>query len=105
MQSVATRLVVEREQEIRAFIPEEFWQVFADTKAPAGALRLEVKKRGGENFRPESETQTNEALEALKQQDFVVAKREDKPTKSKPSAPFITSTLQQAASTRSGLWR
>lgn len=102
VQSVATRLVVEREQEIRAFIPEEFWQIFADTAADAGKLRLEVKKQAGKNFRPQSEEQTNVTLDALKEATFVVSKREDKPTKSKPSAPFITSTLQQAASTRLG---
>lgn len=102
VQSVATRLVVEREQEIRAFIPEEFWQVFADVSAKAGKLRLEVKKQADKAFRPQTEQQTNAVLEALQQADFIVSKREDKPTKSKPSAPFITSTLQQAASTRLG---
>src|SRR5690554_5623637 len=41
VQSVAVRLIVEREKEIRAFVPEEYWQVFADTLAKAGELRLE----------------------------------------------------------------
>ncbi|MCR8921758.1 type I DNA topoisomerase [Dasania sp. GY-MA-18] len=102
VQSVATRLVVEREQEIRAFVPEEYWQVFVDAEAKAGELCLELKKQGDNNFRPNSEQQTNEALALLKQHDFVVAQRNDKPTTSKPSAPYITSTLQQAASTRLG---
>jgi len=100
VQSVAVRLIVEREQEIRAFIPEEYWQVHADTKANAGELRLELKKHDGKTFRPGSEAETNVVLEQLKNAPFVVSKREDKPTRSKPSAPFITSTLQQAASTR-----
>jgi DNA topoisomerase-1 len=100
VQSVAVRLIVEREQEIRAFVPEEYWQVHADTKATAGAMRLEVKKEAGKNFRPTSEAQTQEALAKLESASYVVSKREDKPTQSKPSAPFITSTLQQAASTR-----
>ncbi|ARN75675.1 type I DNA topoisomerase [Oceanicoccus sagamiensis] len=102
VQSVATRLIVEREQEIRAFIPEEFWQVFADTTVDGAALRLEVKKQNDKNFRPANEEQTNAVLASLKEQAFIVSKREDKPTKSKPSAPFITSTLQQSASTRLG---
>lgn len=102
VQSVAVRLIVEREQEIRAFIPEEYWQVFADTEAKAGKLRLEVKKQGSSNFRPSNQKDTEAALAALETQRFVVSKREDKPTQSKPSAPFITSTLQQAASTRLG---
>ncbi|WP_339668074.1 type I DNA topoisomerase [Dasania marina] len=102
VQSVATRLVVEREQEIRAFVPEEYWQVFVDAEAKAGELRLELKRQGDTNFRPNSEQQTDAALATLKQQDFVVAQRNDKPTTSKPGAPYITSTLQQAASTRLG---
>lgn len=102
VQSVAVRLVVEREREIRAFVPEEFWLVHADTQGKAGQLRLEVKKQGDQNFRPTNEQDTKAAVELLKKQDFVVAQREDKPTQTKPNAPFITSTLQQAASTRLG---
>lgn len=104
VQSVATRLIVEREREIRAFIPEEFWQVFADTTTCSddSKLRLEVKKQGDKNFRPGNKEQTDIAVAALQQQQYLVSKRDDKPTKSKPSAPFITSTLQQAASTRLG---
>ncbi len=103
VQSVAVRLVVEREREIHAFIPEEYWELRADTHTPAGqALQLEVKKRGEENFRPVSEAQTKTAMDALKSAVFKVAQREDKPTKANPQAPFITSTLQQAASTRLG---
>ena len=105
VQSVATRLIVEREREIRAFIPEEYWQIFADTHVTAKAsdkLRLEVKKQGDKNFRPGNETEAKAALALLEQQSYVVSKREDKPTQSRPSAPYITSTLQQAASTRLG---
>jgi DNA topoisomerase-1 len=102
VQSVAVRLIVEREREIRAFVPEEFWEIHADTRAAKGDLRLEVRKQGGENFRPTNEAQTTKALELLKKQSFIVREREDKPTQTKPTAPFITSTLQQAASTRLG---
>jgi DNA topoisomerase-1 len=102
VQSVAVRLVVEREREIRAFVPEEFWLVHVDAKGNAGQLRLEVKKQGEQNFRPATEKETQAAVELLKKQEFVVAQREDKPTQTRPNAPFITSTLQQAASTRLG---
>ncbi|WP_346839887.1 type I DNA topoisomerase [Microbulbifer sp. SAOS-129_SWC] len=103
VQSVAVRLVVEREREIRAFIPEEYWTLFADTAtAAANPLRLEVKKQAGEAFRPTNETQASVAVQALQGSDYVVSARDDKPTSSKPSAPFITSTLQQAASNRLG---
>jgi len=100
VQSVAVRLVVEREREIRAFIPEEYWQVFTDLKAQAQELRFEAKRFRGEAFKPLNETQAMAAVTALQGATFTVANREDKPTRSKPSAPFITSTLQQAASTR-----
>ncbi|MFS1523441.1 type I DNA topoisomerase [Microbulbifer sp. 2304DJ12-6] len=103
VQSVAVRLVVEREREIRAFIPEEYWTLFADTKTDkADKLRLEVKKQAGQVFRPVNEAQTNGATRQLESSTFVVSGRDDKPTSSKPGAPFITSTLQQAASNRLG---
>jgi DNA topoisomerase-1 len=103
VQSVAVRLIVEREKEIRAFIPEEYWAVTADSQSEGGAgLTLEVKKQSGKNFRPTSKDETDKALETLRSAAYRIAQREDKPSSSKPSAPFITSTLQQAASTRLG---
>lgn len=103
VQSVAVRLVVEREREIRAFIPEEYWDVFADLKTEDGKdIRFEVKKQDGKAFKPTNEQQAKAAVEALSGVPYRVSSREDKPTTSKPSAPFITSTLQQAASTRLG---
>jgi DNA topoisomerase-1 len=103
VQSVAVRLVVEREQEIRAFLPEEYWTVFADLQATKSEqVPFEVKKQGDEAFKPLNETQAMAAVKSLQQSIYKVISREDKPTQSKPSAPFITSTLQQAASTRLG---
>lgn len=103
VQSVAVRLVVEREREIRAFVPEEYWTLFADLQAGKGQqASFEVKKQGVEAFKPVNETQTMAAVKALQGATYSVVAREDKPTQSKPSAPFITSTLQQAASTRLG---
>jgi len=103
VQSVAVKLVVEREKEIRAFIPEEFWEVQADTLTKGkDALKLQVHRINGETFRPGSEDETNAHLEQLRSASFEVISRKDRPTSSKPSAPFITSTLQQAASTRLG---
>ncbi|MGO2227088.1 MAG: type I DNA topoisomerase [Psychrobacter celer] len=113
VQSVAMRLVVEREHEIRAFIPEEYWQIHADThviasnaKKPTDAeqssIRLEATKQGGKTLKLVNKEQTDKVLAVLKTSDFIVKEREEKPTQSRPSAPFITSTLQQAASTRLG---
>lgn len=103
VQSVAVRLVVEREREIRAFIPDEYWELHADAQTQGDkAVRLEVVKQAGAAFKPTNEDQAMAAVKALQSASYEVVNREDRPTSSKPSAPFITSTLQQAASTRLG---
>ena len=112
VQSVALKMIVEREREIRAFEPEEYWTVQADLEQAqsasdtlddsAPAVRFDVKKHLGKAFRPLNKEQTDSALSVLRESNYEVTKREDRPTKSKPPAPFITSTLQQGASTRLG---
>ncbi len=102
VQSVAVKLVVEREREIRAFIPEEYWQVFADTKAQNDQIRLEAVKQNGKTLKLTNQAQTEQLLKLIENAEYKVVSREDKPTKVNPSAPYITSTLQQAASTRLG---
>jgi len=101
VQSVAVKLVVEREKQIRAFNPEEYWEIHADLASSKGAnVNFEVARENGEAFKPLNEQQAMAALEKLKASSYSIVKREDKPTSSKPSAPYITSTLQQAASNR-----
>lgn len=104
VQSVAVKLIVEREKEIRAFIPEEYWTLHADllSQQTDKALHFEVVQKDGKRFRPTSKGETQQSIDALSGQSFRITNREDKPSTSKPSAPFITSTLQQAASTRMG---
>ncbi|MBY5926070.1 MULTISPECIES: type I DNA topoisomerase [unclassified Halomonas] len=103
VQSVAMRLISERESEIRAFVPEEFWDVHADLVTPEGeAIRFELVRQDGKAFRPTSEAETEKRIAALRKATLAISAREDKPTRSKPNAPFITSTLQQAASGRLG---
>ncbi|MBN2510002.1 MAG: type I DNA topoisomerase [Spirochaetales bacterium] len=102
VQSVAVRLVVEREREIHSFVPEEYWEIYADLAKGKEGLRMQVVKAGEETFRPGSKAETDKALAALQKARYVLSAREDKPTTSKPKAPFITSTLQQTASTRLG---
>ncbi|WP_462171491.1 type I DNA topoisomerase [Pseudoalteromonas xiamenensis] len=102
VQSVAVKLLVEREREIKAFIPEEFWDVHANVQSSSDDIRLEVTKYQSKAFKPVNEAQAMEAVNRLKVSTFTVAEVEEKPSKSKPSAPFITSTMQQAASTRLG---
>ena len=104
VQSVAVKLIVEREREIRSFVPEEYWEVFAElargSADDAVQARFQLMKDGDENFRPDNQTTVDAALSRLREREFIVASREDRPTSTRPGAPYITSTLQQAASTR-----
>ena len=104
VQSVAVRLIADRERDIRVFVPEEYWQLFAGLGAKASdqPVPFEVTRYSDKPYRPVSEQQSVEHVERLKSGSFKVSKREDKPTKSRPGAPFITSTLQQAASNKMG---
>ena len=102
VQSVAVRLVVEREVEIHAFIPEEYWQCFVDLGAAAGPMRAEVVKHQGKTYRPTSQAESDAAMAVLKSAAFTVEDCVAKPSRSNPPKPFITSTLQQASSVRLG---
>lgn len=101
VQSVAVKLLVEREREIKAFKPEEYWEVHVDTLTAAKEkIRLEVTALQGKKFEPKNRQQAQSAVDFLSVSDYVVSDLETKPTGSRPRAPFITSTLQQTASTR-----
>ncbi|MGP1924575.1 MAG: type I DNA topoisomerase [Arsenophonus sp. NEOnobi-MAG3] len=103
VQSVAVRLIVEREREIKAFVPQEYWQLHTDLLTVDTALiQMEVTHEKSNLFKPVTKAQINAAVTLLKNAHYQVSDREDRPTISKPSAPFITSTLQQVASTRLG---
>lgn len=102
VQSVAVRLVVERERAIRAFIPVEYWELFADLKSQAAEARFQVVEYQGNAFKPTTEAQSMAAVATLTQAAYRVRERESKPGKTRPPAPLITSTLQQAASQRLG---
>jgi DNA topoisomerase-1 len=103
VQSVAVRLIVEREREIRAFVPEEYWKLFARLQGESSdEFRAQVSKVKGKTFRPGTEDEVNKAIAELRPAEFEVTDRKDRPTKQRPNAPFITTTLQQAASVRLG---
>ena len=103
VQSVAVRLIVEREHEIKAFIPKEYWLLNANlATAKNDPLLMEVTHYREKPFKPVNYKATYDAVSILENAEYKVVEREDKPTTSKPSAPYITSTLQQAASTRLG---
>lgn len=98
VQSVAVRLVCEREQEIAAFVPKEYWSITARLEGsapPPFEARLVQFNREEADLHNEAEAQA--VLKALKGQDFIVQKVETKERKRNPVAPFITSRLQQDA--------
>ncbi len=101
VQSVAVRLIVEREREIRVFVPEEYWKLFADLKS-SSVFRAQVIKYQNQPFKPVSEEEIRTAEDYLEGQTFVVSDRSMKPSKQNPSPPFITTTMQQMASQRLG---
>ena len=97
VQSVALRLIVEREREIEAFVPEEFWIIsgrFEDggVRFWARLVKIEGKKR-----RVKSKKEAEQVVAELKEAEFRVAKIEKKRVRVRPYPPFITSTLQRAA--------
>jgi len=100
VQSVATRLAVEREEEIRAFQPKEYWSITADLSRIAPNLGRFKADFYGKDKRMElgNRDEVEQILCAVKQADFIVSavKRQDK--NRSPAPPFITSTLQQEAS-------
>jgi DNA topoisomerase-1 len=101
VQSVATRLVVEREREIAAFIPVEYWELHADLQA-ASPFRLQAARYRGEPYKPTTQADIDRALAELQGAVYKVSALDDRPSRQFPNAPFITSTLQQAASSRLG---
>lgn len=104
VQSVAVRLIVEREREIKSFIPEEYWTLKAALKRQEGEItEFEVVEDAGGKYKPTNAEASATAVTNLQQQQFIVEARNDKPTKSKAPPPLITSTLQQVASSQLGL--
>jgi DNA topoisomerase-1 len=105
VQSVALRLVVEREAEIEAFRAQEYWSVDADVKAPAGSFSAHLTHLDGKKLDRlglKSEADASRAVELINAQRFHVGSVESKPVKRHPAPPFITSTLQQEASRKLG---
>ncbi|MFH0820345.1 MAG: type I DNA topoisomerase [Candidatus Peregrinibacteria bacterium] len=102
VQSVAVRLVVEREREILAFKPEEFWKILAQLQANEGVFSAELHKYHGKKLEVHSKTEADHLLTELQGTDYTIEDVEKKESRRQPAPPFITSTLQQEASRRLG---
>ena len=101
VQSVVVMLICEREQEIREFVPEEYWTIEALllTQEKAGLSSKLVSYRG-EKINIPNEEEKNRIVDELATHDFIVTEAEKKEKRKKPLPPFITSTLQQESSKR-----
>jgi len=97
VQSVAVMLVVDREREIRTFVPEEFWKIAQLLRAEGGEFTAQLKKRGGETFEATNETEAMEVVAHLKAAAWRIAEVEPKRKTDRPPPPYKTSTLQQAS--------
>lgn len=99
VQSVALRLICEREEEIRNFIPEEFWNIFAMVK-PDGfdPFRVKLVKYDGKKVKISNQEEAEKHLATIRNEAFHIASVQRKEVKRQSPPPFTTSTLQQVAS-------
>lgn len=103
VQSVAVRLVVDREEEIRSFVPEEYWTLEAMLAKEHGKYKPFLAKYYGKNGKKQdihNEQQAEELLQGIKDQEFKITHLKKGTRQKTPAPPFITSTLQQDASRR-----
>ncbi len=99
VQSVALKLICDRNREIEDFIPNEYWTVNAGLKTKSGSIiTAKLSKKNGENIIIENKEQTDKILDELKSSAFTVADVKKGARTQKPHPPFTTSTLQQEAS-------
>ena len=104
VQSVALRMICEREDEIEAFVPQEYWSIHADLAKDNKIFEAEVAKYKDKPIEKtvKNQEEAQKIVDYLTGADFNVSKVTNKSTKRKPTAPFITSTLQRAASSKLG---
>lgn len=99
VQSVALNLIVEREKEIQAFKSEEYWTIDALVEKENKKFKASLSKINGKKAKISNEQEAEDIKKACNG-DYVVTKIENKSKKKQPKLPFITSTLQQEASTK-----
>jgi DNA topoisomerase-1 len=102
VQSVALRLIVEREKEIKAFIPEEYWEVYVQVKKNDEGFSVQLVSIGDKPFAAKKKEEVDPILVDLESSAYVVENVDASQRRRSSLAPFTTSTLQQAASNRLG---
>src|SRR6185295_17398603 len=108
VQSVAVRIICERETSIRAFVPVEYWSITAQLEGgqpppfAARLVRVGDQRLDPDKFRVENEMQATELVDKLRPESWTVTKVDRKERRRNPTPPFITSRLQQEASRKLG---
>jgi len=99
VQSVALRLIVEREKAILRFVPNEYWQISADLQKDGydDILNAGLEKIDGKKFELNNKVDTDKIVEELNKEQYKIENITQRQVKRKPSAPLITSTMQQEA--------
>jgi len=100
VQSVAVRILVDREREIEAFIPVEFWKIKTEFNTPE--LKAELAKINNKLAKVNNEAEAKIIEDSCKAGNYVLENIEEKESKRNPAPPFTTSTLQQEASRKAG---
>ena len=104
VQSVAVKLIVDREEEIEKFIPEEYWNIYAELLDEKTKKKFEAKFYGkaGQKQEIHSQEEVNEILATIKKATYIIEEVKKSEKKRTPAPPFTTSTMQQEASRKIG---
>ncbi|MFA5933529.1 MAG: type I DNA topoisomerase [Microgenomates group bacterium] len=103
VQSVALRLIVEREEEINAFNAIEYWSIEADLKAVGGHFIANLIEKDGKKLVINNKVEADNHVSALEKADYKISRIAKKEVRKSPAPPFTTSTLQQTSSNRLGM--
>ncbi|MFD1774362.1 type I DNA topoisomerase [Paenibacillus rhizophilus] len=102
VQSVAVKIIMDRENEISAFVPEEYWTITAKFGIRDSIFDAKFHRLNGEKKELGRESDVQEVLKAIEGADFIVNEVKEKERQRHPSAPFTTSSLQQEAARKLG---
>ncbi|SDT45574.1 DNA topoisomerase I [Paenibacillaceae bacterium GAS479] len=102
VQSVAVKLISDRENEIDAFVPEEYWSITAGLQKGKSSFEAKFHSYGGDKSELRSQAEVQVILDNIKGQSFTIAEVKEKERLRNPAPPFITSSLQQEAARKLG---
>ena len=104
VQSVAVKLIVDREEEIEKFIPEEYWNIYVDLKDKKSKKTFEARFYGESGKKQEihSKEEVDTILQNIKDKEYIISEVKKGEKKRTPAPPFTTSTMQQEASRKLG---